>query len=812
MKIALLAPSPVPFVIGGAEVVWSAWVSVLNQQPGVEAELIKIPSPERSFWEIVSSYRRFAELDVTHFDRVVSAKYPTWMVSHPDHHVYLFHKLRGLYDTWPDRLSAQLPSDGPAPLRNLCQWLKAGRKARNDLPELFDLLRNLQIGEPELPAGTVALPGALLKAVVHTLDDVGLSRTAIRRYSALSATVAGRAGYFPPEVDRAEVEVIHPPTLPRSAHPLPGPTEPEGPLAAAAAPGLFTASRLDGPKRMDWVIEAHRLSGLTLPLVVAGDGPQRRALQTLAADQPLVSLPGRLTDVELARGFEQAMFVPYAPNQEDYGLITLEALQAGKPVVTTADAGGVTELVQHGVNGLVMPPTPQGLADGMRQLATNPDLLAKLSAAAEASVAHITWERMANAFATPHKRIAVVNTFALFPPQNGGQVRMLRLYAEVARFLDVRVVSLAPAGTEPMQRHLAPGLLEVVVPASPELQEAERALSKRLRCSCSDVAAMLHPDLAPQWLQAIADACQWAQALVACHPYALPAIRKVWAGPVVYESLNVEADLKAAIFGHDATTLAEVERVEQACARQAPLVLCCSTEDAERMQARYNLPALPTVVPNGVDVRAYPSLGLGEKQALRERLGLAQGRCAVRTEPWRGLALYVGSLHGPNVDALLAMLPVAAACPEVLFAVVGSVCEAPQVPARSALPPNLLLVGRVTDAELKVWLAAADVGLNPMRTGSGTNLKMLEYAAAGLPILSTPFGGRGGLLQAPAHYEAAELPEFALRLQRMIQKEDRESIMNKAIEAKKHVSSLADWRVLARTWLDAVQPVVDKHA
>jgi glycosyltransferase involved in cell wall biosynthesis len=55
--------------------------------------------------------------------------------------------------------------------------------------------------------------------------------------------------------------------------------------------------------------------------------------------------------------------------------------------------------------------------------------------------------------------------------------------------------------------------------------------------------------------------------------------------------------------------------------------------------------------------------------------------------------------------------------------------------------PNLLLPG-VVDT-VAPWLAAADLALNPMISGSGSNLKLFEYLAAGLPVVSTSFGVRG---------------------------------------------------------------------
>jgi glycosyltransferase involved in cell wall biosynthesis len=550
---------------------------------------------------------------------------------------------------------------------------------------------------------------------------------------------------------------------------------------------IFTASRLDAPKRMHWVIQAYQQARLTCPLVIAGDGPQRPQLEALANGNPHIHLVGRLTDAELASAYQQALFVPFVPDREDYGLITLEALQAGKPVLTCADTGGVTELVQHEVNGLITSPTIEALAAGMRRLATDTALLEKLSAQAMQSVAHIQWDALSHAFCTPSPKVAVVNTFSIYPATGGGQIRMLNIYSEMARRFSVRMVNLSHSASDQCTRTLAPGLQEIVVPMTPEHREFEARLGEELRASCVDIAAMLKPELTPEWLAEIKAACEWADIVIASHPYGYPAIRQVWQGPVVYEGHNVEADLKQAIFGHAKDTLAKVHAVEAECAKQAPLVLCCSADDAARMQQLFDLPAMPTVVPNGVAVRAYARTTDVQRAALRQRLGLGD----------QPVALFVGSLHGPNIDAAQALLSIAPHCPEVVFVVVGSVCDSQLLRATTSISANVRLVGRVSDAELRVWLAVASVGVNPMVSGSGTNLKMLEFAAAGLPMLSTPFGGRGGVFTQQEHYIAAEISEFAEALQSMMQPQNKVITAARAESAYQAVLSGGDWRNIA---------------
>lgn len=776
MKIALIAPSPVPFLIGGAENLWSGWIGALNAQHGIEADLIKLPTPERTFWEIVDSYRRWAALNLTHFDRVISTKYPAWMVAHHDHHVFLQHKLRGLYDTWPSGWPTGVTCDAPT-VRAVLRVLSAAGEDRSALDDIFAALDMLREQATELPGTLFSLPGALIRTVVHRLDAIGLSRKAVRRYAAISATVRNRADYFPAGV---KVEIIHHPTLPRQCSDLQS-TLPKG--------AIFTASRLDGPKRIDWIVQAYLRAGVSVPLVIAGDGPCRAALEAEAAGHAQIHFVGRLTDSELAAAYQDALFVPFVPDREDYGLITLEALQAGKPVLTCLDSGGVTELVRHEVNGLITSPDIDALAAGMRRLVEDAPLRHALSAAARGSVAHIDWPALAIKFSTPWPKVVVVNTFPIYPAANGGQVRMLNLYQRLTHHADVTVVNLGPGSGAPIRRRLHGGLTEVVVPMTAEHTAFDIELGKTLRASCTDIAAMLKPELTPDWIDAIREACARADVVIACHPYVYPAIRQVWDGPVVYESLNVEADLKAAIFGHTPDMVGQVASIEAACAQEAALVLCCSTEDAVRMQALYRLHRLPSVVPNGVDAASYPTLAPTEIQSLKS------------VSAGRPLALFVASLHGPNIDALRDLMPIAEACPDILFGVVGSVCNAPDLPPP---PANMILAGRVSDAELRTWLAAADVGLNPMSSGSGTNLKMLEYAAAGLPTISTPFGGRGGILEAGTHYIAAELQDFAAALKALIARRDDAESMEMIRLARERAATEGDWSSIAQRMWSAI--------
>lgn len=111
---------------------------------------------------------------------------------------------------------------------------------------------------------------------------------------------------------------------------------------------LLGASRFVPYKRLDLAIEAG-VAG-DLPVVIAGDGPERERLESLAAEHA-----GRVTFVarpsnELLRALYRRAAVFFFAPIEDFGIMPVEAMAAGTPVVGNA-IGGTAETVEDGVTG-----------------------------------------------------------------------------------------------------------------------------------------------------------------------------------------------------------------------------------------------------------------------------------------------------------------------------------------------------------------------------------------------------------------------------------------------------------------------------
>lgn len=808
MDIAIVAPSPVPFLIGGAEKLWWGMLRELNQRGSVRAELIKLPSPEADFFSLMDSYRSFSALDLHHFDAVISTKYPAFMVNHPRHVCYLQHRLRGLYDTYHLTGLPIEPDLAHPGVRELAALLDRAPD-RAILGEVFSRLDELR-GE-DLPPETFAFPGPLTRRIVHGLDAIGCQTTAIEKFCAISRNVAGREAYFPAG---ASVEVIHHPSD----------------LTDFRDDGhdyVFTVSRLEGAKRVELLIDAFMQTEADIEFRIAGTGPDLESLQSRAADDPRIRFLGRLTDADIVSAYASALFVPFVPYDEDYGLVTIEAMMSGKAVLTTHDAGGVNEFVVQGATGLSVPPTVPALADAMQQLIDDREQTIAMGRKAQAKVRNVTWSntidrlmpastppastrgatasvsrlralpRLSSRGAAGRRKLVVALGFPVWPPYGGGKSRVFHFWSRLARHADVVIVSLCSAEQASGRFSLAAGIVEERIARTEAHLVHEGDVDRAVGIADEDIALIEGTFETPAYGEALARHAASADAIILSHPFLHDAVRAVWAGPIWYEAHNVEADMKAAALGETdqaARYLEQVRRVEAACWTTSELIMTCSVGEIDRFEQLYG----PTqgrveVVPNGVDLSRARYVDAAERHRLKSVLGTAS----------RFQALFMGSWHGPNIEAIERLVRIANEHPRIEFLVMGSVCDHPVC---ADLPDNIRCLGLVSSAEKQVLLGAVDVALNPIVSGSGTNLKMLDYAAAGVPILTTPFGNRGLDFESGVDVLVAGIDDFGDVLARLAAGEfDPGSL---AEGAHRRVAEAFDWQVIADGFAAAMNEVL----
>jgi glycosyltransferase involved in cell wall biosynthesis len=331
-SVLVLSSRP-PFARGGHEILAESLHRELAAR-GHRADLLFLPAPP--FGSIVPG--QVAALlsripgPPDGPDVVISLRYPAYLVRHPRHVVWLCHRSREYYDLWPETVA---------------RW------------------------------GTVTrLKETLKRTVVRAIDNAGLRRRRGRLF-AISRTVASRLERW----GGHETDVLYPP--------------PSGEFSSAIYGDYFLAlGRLTQEKRVDLVIKASAISP-TLPVIIAGEGPELEWLPSLARDLGVadrIEFVGAVADArkrELLAGCRAVIAANY---QEDYGLVAAEAMASARPVIACEDGGGLAELVEDCATGVIAEPTPDALSRAMVSLAESAETARELGEAGRERISQVTWE------------------------------------------------------------------------------------------------------------------------------------------------------------------------------------------------------------------------------------------------------------------------------------------------------------------------------------------------------------------------------------------------------------------------------------
>ncbi len=203
----------------------------------------------------------------------------------------------------------------------------------------------------------------------------------------------------------------------------------------------------------------------------------------------------------------------------------------------------------------------------------------------------------------------------------------------------------------------------------------------------------------------------------------------------VYTAHNVEFDRLRMTRAEVVTPgfwTARLRALEARAVERAGLTVVCGDEDAARMRELYGArDECVAVIPNGFDETAIHAPGPEERARARAALGLGEREYA---------ALFVGSDFPHNRAALAWLMD------DVMPLLAGEgfrLLVAGSVTRALAGRREGWLVARPEMPDLAPVLQAADAGLNPVTSGGGSNVKLPTYLAAGLAVLTTPFGLRG---------------------------------------------------------------------
>jgi glycosyltransferase involved in cell wall biosynthesis len=184
-------------------------------------------------------------------------------------------------------------------------------------------------------------------------------------------------------------------------------TDPPAAVSPPSGTTFLIPSRLVHYKRADVAVRAMALLR-DVPearLRIVGDGPFKETLRTLAASLGLATVEFADFAEDVGAEYDRALAVLYLPRDEDFGIVPVEAMAHGRPVIA-ADDGGLRETVIDGVTGYLVPPTPEEVAGRMRALLADRALTATMGWKGRERAGDFTWKRFARQFDETVREVA----------------------------------------------------------------------------------------------------------------------------------------------------------------------------------------------------------------------------------------------------------------------------------------------------------------------------------------------------------------------------------------------------------------------
>jgi glycosyltransferase involved in cell wall biosynthesis len=378
---------------------------------------------------------------------------------------------------------------------------------------------------------------------------------------------------------------------------------------------------------------------------------------------------------------------------------------------------------------------------------------------------------------------------AFVPPSNGGESRLFHLYRGLSDSFDVTLLTSGHlGGAEELVRHGA-RFVERRVPKDDFFAREWTVLDPHSGGGDLSGPAIAASGRWPTRLhQAYLEEIERADVIVHDSPFTV--YSDLFAGldgkPRVYNAYNCETCLYRQLHATDTSEPIHhlVRQAEQRLLEVTDLVLYCSDDDlAALRELAPNAHFAAVHVPNGSTPFAVPLRCLSDSPS----------------------AVFVGSGHPPNREAAeFIARTVAPQLPDVRFDIVGGCLP------EGEYPPNVRRHGAVDDATKERVLADAWLALNPMRSGGGSNVKVLDYLARGLPVLSTSFGMRGIAAEPGREYLEAPPERFAEAIRTALGDPPalrRVSEAGRALQARCYA-----WDALARTAAEAIVAAVHAKA
>ncbi len=377
--------------------------------------------------------------------------------------------------------------------------------------------------------------------------------------------------------------------------------------------------------------------------------------------------------------------------------------------------------------------------------------------------------------------------FDVIEPKGGGQVVVFNFLNELSRYFDITLLSLNPYGSPERGVKLNPHLKQIVIPQSYKqakiMWDTEKKINKELNEGLFDVIQITYAYLNKKFINSVKEFAAQANVIILEHPYLFNFIKdtphnnNIW----IYHAHNYEYKLKKPILHNSAELLNKVYEVENDVCNSCDIVLSPTEDEKKSLHDAYHVPEDKFIITNhGTNTSSIPFITREDHVTYKKQYSKYINKTVI---------LFVGSWHPPNLEALDFIIEKLAPINNgFVYLVLGSVKDYYERKYKNrAIPDNVLLIGAVDEQKKWEYYRLADIAINPMFSGAGVNVKMIEYMGAGLPIVSTIFGARG--IELSPHTLLCEADQFYDCIKELVNKQEKQSLMiyeNRLISIEKY--------------------------
>ncbi|WP_415408731.1 glycosyltransferase [Synechococcus sp. A10-1-5-9] len=336
--------------------------------------------------------------------------------------------------------------------------------------------------------------------------------------------------------------------------------------------------------------------------------------------------------------------------------------------------------------------------------------------------------------------ILVLNFFPAFAPaSNGGESRVLNIYRNLSYNNNIVLLSSSEYNGQTEEILHTPTFKEIRIAKDPKFASFYQELSNY--SSGGDISAPAIYEQGKFFCSFHSKYLEhYDESDIIIHDSPFTVSYDIFAGidkkHRIYNAYNVETILYKQLHPSRKSLKIHklVEEAEKKVLAISSMIAGCSRDDLEILKNMSGRNDVETIyIPNGCNLRSEYSKDPGEK-------GVS--------------AIFMGSGHPPNVNAAnYIVTQIAPKCPSVQFHIVGT-C----MPQKSF--DNVISYGFLDENKLTDVICNSNLALNPMEEGSGSNVKVLNYWAHKIPVVSTSFGMRG-IECKETSYIRSSLKDFA---------------------------------------------------